>query len=64
MEGFEDRVERERALGAVEEECPFSIFDELWFASLNDSSGARAARFSRAPLSSCNKTRMGYSHFS
>ena len=52
------------ALGIGANAAIFSIFDQLWFASLNDSSGARPARFSRAPLSSRNKTRTGYSHFS
>lgn len=64
MEGFEDRVEREWALGTVEEQGPLSIFDELRFASLDDSCGARAARFSMASLSTCNETEMDSSHFS
>jgi hypothetical protein len=64
MEGFKDRVEREWALGAVEEQRPFTILDDLRFASLDDSCGARVARFSIASFSTCNGTEMDYLHFS
>lgn len=57
-------MQRQRALGPVEEKCLFPIFNELRFAGLDDSCCACVARFSRILFSSRSEIEMKYLHFS
>lgn len=55
-EGLEDGVERCRALGPVEEQGPFSVFDRFRVPLLEDPGGACVAGFAGR----CVRTYIGY----